>query len=294
MKMSHPVLSQLNPRLIYAWISGYGPKGPDRNTGAFDYQGQGRSGLMFSVGEPQMPPLVSQLGIIDQAASIMGSHEVLTALLMRERFGIGQEVHVSILSSALFLLYSNVMMALVGGFEVPRHQRSTEYPLRNYYQCADGRWLIMSVPQTSERYWQVLCQALGHPELEKDARFETDVKRYANSAQLVAIFDEIFASRARDEWLHILAKHDLPVAPVNRLSELASDAQIVQNDYIMDFDHPQLGKIKIPGYPVHFSQSWARTRSAAPQLGEHTEVILRELGGYSPAEITQLRAEGVI
>ena len=90
----------------------------------------GRSGLMFSVGEPQMPPLVSQLGIIDQATSIMGSHEVLTALLMRERFGVGQEVHVSILSSALYLLYLNMVIALIGGVDVPRHRRSTESETR--------------------------------------------------------------------------------------------------------------------------------------------------------------------
>lgn len=294
MKMDYPVLSRLNPRLIYAWISGFGPEGPDRNQGAFDYQGQGRSGLMFSVGDPEAPPLVSQIGIIDQATSIMGSHEVLTALLMRERFGTGQEVHVSLLSSALYLVYMNMVVALVGGFDVPRHRRSTEYALRNYYQCVDGRWLVMTVPQTAEKYWSALCRALGRPELEKDDRFATDTKRYENAASLVAIFDEIFATRSRQEWLRILAEHDIPVSPVNRFTELVNDTQITENKYIVDFDHPRLGRIKFPGYPVHFSQSQAQTRSAAPQLGEHTEVVLRELGGYSAAEIAQLKSEGVI
>ena len=96
------------------------------------------------MGEPDMTPLVSQFGIIDQATSIMASHEIITALLMRERFGIGQEVHVSILSTAMYLLYCNILIRLVGGFEAARHQRSTEYPLRNYYKCADGRWFILT------------------------------------------------------------------------------------------------------------------------------------------------------
>ena len=293
LKMDYSVLSKVNPRLIYAWVSGFGPNGPDRDAAAFDYQGQGRSGMMFSMGEPQMPPLVSQFGIVDQATSIMASHEIITALLMRERFGVGQEVHVSILSTALYLLYANVLIALVAGFEVPRHQRSKEYSLRNYYKCADHRWFIMTLTN-SKRYWPPLCRAIGHPELEKDERFDTDEKRHTNSEQLVALFDQLFATQPRKEWLDAFAKHDFPVAPVHRLSELADDPQILQNNYIVDFEHPKLGKIKIPGYPIHFSKTWAGTRSSAPELGEHTEAVLADIGGYSEKEIAQLRDEGVI
>lgn len=293
LKMDYPVLSRINSKIIYAWVSGYGPNGPDRDMGAFDYQGQGRSGMMFCVGEPDMPPLVSQFGIIDQTTSIMASHEIITALLMRERFGIGQEVHVSILSTALYMLYCNVLIALVGGFEVPRHNRTKEYPLRNYYKCGDGRWFILTATQF-EKYWPALCRALGHPELENDERCNTAEKLQANSEQFVALFDQIFATKPRDEWLKLFAKYDLPVAPVNRLSELVNDPQITENGYIVDFNHPRLGKIKIPGYPIHFSKTYAGTRSAAPEIGEHTESVLKEIGGYSETEIAQLRAEGVI
>jgi len=293
LKMDYATLSKVNPKIIYAWVSGYGPNGPDRDVGAFDYQGQGRSGMMFCVGEPDMTPLVSQFGIIDQATSIMASHEILTALLMRERFGIGQEVHVSILSTALYMLYCNVLIALVGGFEAPRHQRSKEYPLRNYYKCADGRWFILTAT-IFDKYWSSLCQAIGHPELENDARFDSIEKLLVNSEQLVALFDQIFAAQPRDEWLRIFAEYDLPAAPVNRLCELVDDKQIMENGYIMDFDHPRLGKIRIPGYPIHFSKTNAITKIAAPELGEHTGFILREVGGYSDKEIAQLKSEGVI
>jgi len=293
LKMDYATLSRINPRIIYAWVSGYGPNGPDRNVGAFDYQGQGRSGMMFCVGEPDMTPLVSQFGIIDQATSIMASHEVITALLMRERFGIGQEVHVSILSTALYLLYCNILITLVGGFEPPRHQRSTEHPLRNYYKCADGHWFILTAG-IFEKYWSSLCQAMGHPELANDERFGSAEKLRANSEQIVALFDKFFATRPRDEWLKILSEYDLPVAPVNRLCELVDDPQVMENGYITDFDHPVLGKIKIPGYPIHFSKTDVKTKTAAPELGEHTDSVLREVGGYSDEEIAQLRHECVI
>ncbi len=293
LQMAYDTLSMINPKIIYAWVSGYGPNGPDRDVGAFDYQGQGRSGMMYCIGEPSATPLVSQFGIVDQATSIMASHEVITALLMRERFGIGQEVNVSILSTALYLLYCNVFIALVGGFEAPRHQRSTEHPLRNYYKCADGRWFILTAA-IYDKYWSPFCRAIGHPELEKDSRFGSNEKLLSNSEILVSMFDRSFTTRTRDEWLKILAEHDLPVAPVNRLSELVDDRQIMENGYIMDFDHPKLGKIKIPGYPIHFSQTDATTKSAAPALGEHTDSILREVAGYSDNELEQFRKECVI
>lgn len=293
LNMDYATLSKINPKLIYACVSGYGPNGPDRDAGAFDYQGQGRSGMMFCVGEPDMPPLVSQFGIVDQATSIMASHEIITGLLMRERFGIGQEVHVSILSTALYMLYCNILIALVSGFEVPRHQRSKAHPLRNYYKCADGRWFILTAT-LFDRYWPEFCRAIGHPELEKDDRFNTDEKLRINSEEFVAFLDQLFATKPRDEWLDILAKHDLPVGPVNRLIELVNDVQITENSYIVDFEHPKLGKIKIPGYPVHFSQAQVGTRSAAPELGAHTESVLRDIGGYSEQEISQLKTEGII
>jgi len=293
MKMTYPILSHIQPRLVYAWISGFGPNGPDRDAGAFDYQGQARSGLMFSAGEPGMIPLVSQFGIIDQATSIMASHEIITALLMRERNGIGQEVHVSILSSALYLHYINMLIVLISGYEVPRHQRSTEQPLRNYYKCADDQWIILTIIPSHD-YWPRFCRAVGAPELEKDNRFDTEQKRFTDSASLVALLDQIFLTKPRDEWLAVLAKYDFPAAPVHRLRDLRDDPQIVQNDYIVDFDHPKLGRIKIPGYPIHFSKAHAGTKSSAPEYGAHTEAVLFEIGGYSMEEIAQLRNEGVI
>ncbi|MFH0844549.1 MAG: CoA transferase [Pseudomonadota bacterium] len=293
MNISYPVLRQINPKLIYASLSAYGPKGPDKDQGGFDYQGQARSGFMYSLGDEAMPPLVCQFGIIDQITAIMTSHQILTALYMRERTGIGQELHVSILGSAIFLLYFNFLIANMGGFEVPRHQRAKEHPMRNYYQCSDKRWLMMTLTPP-DRHWGPLCRALGHPELENDGDFNTDDKRLKKSEQLVVLFDEIFSSRPRDEWLRIFAEHDLFCCGVNSVMEAGNDAQVIENGYLVDFDHPTLGRVKIPGYPTHFSESLAGTFSAAPDLGEHTEEILMEWGNYTKEEIARFKEEGII
>jgi crotonobetainyl-CoA:carnitine CoA-transferase CaiB-like acyl-CoA transferase len=293
MNIGYPALREINPRLIYASVSAFGSKGPDAEHGGFDYQGQARSGLMYSMGEIDMPPVVSQFGIIDQATAIMASHQIITALYMRERTGVGQEVHVSILGAAMYLLYFNVLIANLAKFEVPRHRRATEYPMRNYYQCADRQWLMMTLTPPG-RHWGPLCRALGRPELENDPRFDTDEKRGANAEQLVSLFDEIFATRPRDEWLEILGRYDLFCCAVNRPTELAVDPQVIANDYLVDFEHPTLGQVKFPGYFGSFSESWARTTSAAPDLGEHTEEVLNDLCCYTSEEISQLREKGVV
>jgi len=145
-----------------------------------------------------------------------------------------------------------------------------------------------------ERHWPKLCQALGHPELEKDPRFVSEETRDHTREELVKVLDGIFATRARDEWLKIFDGYDLFCCSVNRLSELIQDPQVTENDYLVDFDHPTMGKVKIPGYPVHFSESFAQTTSAAPDLGEHTEEVLLELGGYDRAEIARFREEGIV
>lgn len=293
LRISYREIREVNPEIIYAGVSAFGPKGPDRDRGGFDYQGQARSGFMFSVGEEGAPPVVSQFGIIDQATAIMASHQIITALFMRERTGKGQEVHVSILGSATFLLYFNVLTAQLGRFEVPRHTRSTEYPLRNYYRCGDDRWIMMTLTPP-ERHWAPLCKAIGRPDLERDGRFWPLTKLQENGRELTRILDQVFLTRPRDEWLDIFAGHDLFGCAVHRLTDLADDPQILENGYLVDFEHPTLGPVKIPGYPVHFGEAGAGTVSAAPDLGQHTEEVLSGLLGYDADEIEKLRSEGVI
>lgn len=292
MGITYPVLSRLNRRLIYASVSGYGPRGPDREQGGFDFQGQARSGVMYSMGEPEMPPLLSQFGIIDQATAIVLSQAIVTALFMREHTGKGQEIQTSILGAALHLTYFNFTNALWLRQDVPRHNRMDTDPTRNYYRCKDDRWLAMTLQPGGD--WVCFCQAIDRPELARDPRFDTLEKRSEeHPKELISLLERIFLAKTRDEWLEIFKKCDLFVCPVHRPTELENDPQVREN-YLDEINHPSLGKIKIPGFPAHFSGARAGTRKAAPQLGENTEEVLKALGGYSEQEIERFKNEGII
>ena len=293
LKMTYPLLKKTRPDLIYASVSAFGPKGPEKDRGGFDYLGQARSGFMYSMGEAGTPPVVCQFGIIDQATAIMVSQHIMTALYVRERTGKGQEIHVSILGSALSLLYFNVLIAQLTGGEVPRHRRATDQAMRNYYRCKDDRWIMLTLTPPA-RYWNALCLALGHPELERDPRFSTDDQRWENAEELVSVLDAIFLTRTMDRWLEIFEKYDLLCCAVQSVNDLAKDPQVTENGYLVDFDHPTLGKVKIPGYTAHFSENSVGTASASPDLGEHTDEVLTEIGRYTKREIAALREEGVI
>ena len=292
MEMTYPILSSFNHRLIYASVSAYGHKGPYKDVGGFDFQGQARSGIMFSMGEPDMPPLLLHFGLVDQATAIVLSQGVLAALFMRERTGKGQEVKTSILGTALNLGYFNFLNALWLNQDVPRHRRMDTDPTRNYYCCRDGRWFAITLQPGED--WNRFCRAINHPELESDERFDTPQKRAEEySRDLISLLQEIFLTGDRDDWLEIFKENDFIVSPVNRPIELEHDPQIREN-YLADLDHPTFGSVKIPGFPVHFSGARAETRKAAPLLGEDTEEVLKKFGGYSEQEIEQLIKEEII
>jgi len=293
MFMDYQTLSKINSRLIYASVTGFGTQGPDADRGGFDYQGQGRSGMMYCFGGPGMPPLLGQFGIIDQATSIMASYQMAIALFMRERFGTGQEVDVSLLSTASYLMYYNYLVPLITGREVPRHDQASASALRNYYQCQDGKWIVQTQPPGGKN-WKEVCYVLGHPELVDDPRFNTEPKRFENSTELVAIFNKAFITKPRDEWLRLFAENNLIICAVNTVTEAINDPQMMENDYIVDFEHPNLGHMRIPGFPIHFSEAEVGRNMLAPKLGEHTESVLKEIGGYSDKEIACFREDKVI
>jgi crotonobetainyl-CoA:carnitine CoA-transferase CaiB-like acyl-CoA transferase len=289
--LDYPTLVRLNPKIIHASVSGYGLEGPMSDIGAFDPMGQARSGMMFVTGSPE--PKMLHLGLLDQATAIALSHAILTALFVRERRGIGQEVHVSLYSTALWIQYANLLFAsLLSADPSVVTTRSEHSPLRNSFRCRDGGW-VLGTHHPEEKYWPSFCEATEQTGLLDDPHFTDDLGRPINFEELIEIFDRVFATRTRDEWMEIFRTRGLMFSSVQHIDEVMSDPQALENDYVVPFDHPTQGRVDIPGYPIRFSACRAGTRSAAPTLGQHSDEILREIG-YGAPEIDALRREGVI
>ena len=285
-------LSQHNPKLIYARASGFGEKGPDSNLPSIDLIPQARSGIMMASGEPHMPPVHISTGLADSVTAMMLAYGVISALLDRERSGTGQMVTVSQLGSMMALQGFLVQLKFFPGLDFPRHDRARPTnPLYNYYKCQDDRWMALAL--ILDRHWPPFCRALELPDLETDPRFEDTDKRKQNRQELTSLLDRVFATKPYHEWERAFREADLIFGPIQEIADLSTDPQVIENEYVTGFDHPYFGKVKYPGFPVHFSRTPARLRMAAPEFGQHTEEVLLE-NGYSWDDIAELGGQGVI
>ena len=282
-----------NPRLIYAHASGWGRKGPDANSLSFDYTGIARTGLMMSCGERGMPPTQILPGIGDEIGGLMCAWGVTAALYAREKTGRGQVVDTSLMGSLIAMLGFIMAAPAILGQEFPREMRTTAgNPLYNHYLCKDDKWIAIA-HLDPDRYWPNVCKAIGSEYLQHDQRFNSIEARGRNAKELVAILDQKFAMRTRDEWIRILSEKGCIFTPIQTPLEVSRDLQAIANDYFIEVPHPEWGKLKMVGFPWDFSKTPASWRREAPAFGQHSEEILAELG-YLKGEISSLREEGVI
>jgi len=293
--LDYATLRAHNSKLIYASATGYGPEGPEAADPSFDQLGLARSGIMMAVGEPDMPPLQIAGGIADQMGAIMLAYGVMTALLARERFGVGQQVDASHLGSMAFLQGLSLSARLMMGFAIPRMPRKFQAnPLWNHYQCGDGRWICLGMLQP-DRYWADFCRVVGRPELATDERFADLRVRAANAGAAIELLDAVFATKPLAEWMSMLrAGGDFIFCQVNAVDDLPNDPQVQANQYVIDFAHPRFGATQVMGIPVRLRETPGSVRRPAPEFGEHTEEILTALLGYSWEQIAELKERDVI
>ena len=225
----------------------------------------------------------------------MLSYGVLGGLVARERLGFGQKVDASHLGSVMWLGGMRYGMALVTKNAPARIDRSmARNPLWNYYQCEDGKWIAFSMNQ-SDRYWPFICKAIDRTDLLEDERFTSMDSRTEYRKELVAILDEIFITRTREEWAELFTgNEDIIWERVQDVFDLPSDPQVIANNYIIDFDHPVVGPSKWLQTPLGYNKTPLSTRKMAPAHGENTEEILIETLGYTWDDIATLQNEGVI
>ena len=291
----YETLSLINPQVIYSHASGWGPEGPLSESQAYDLAAEARSGMLHLCREPNAAPVVYPGGIGDIIGAVTAVAGILAALVSRDRLGKGQKVDTSLLGSLLQVLTLEVCSSGIAGEEYPLRSRSTMgNPLYSHYPCGDGKWLTFCMTQP-DKYWHSFCQAIGAAELEKDARFENLTIRAQNAVELIRILDAQFATKTRDEWIKHFqeSKAAIIYGPLQTMPEVLEDTQVLANDYIVDFQHPVYGPIKMPGTPHRFSETPAGSRETAPELGQQTEEILLELG-YSWEDIIALKDGGTI
>jgi CoA:oxalate CoA-transferase len=295
LKVDYDTLRQYNPRLIYAAASGFGFKGAEATDGALDLVGAARSGISTLLGNEEDPGIPHYGGLGDQAGAIMTAYGIMAALLARERFGVGQKVDSSMLMS--MISWQGLMLGKGFYLNKPTIQQdriSARNVLWNYYKCKDGRWMVLAMLQ-SQRYWPDVCKALGVENLINDPRFMDANLREKNSQELISLFDGAFILKTADEWNRIFKKgFDIISAPVQSMNDLASDPQVIANDYIIDYRHEVLGPVKVVGLPVSLSETPGKVNAEAPEFGQHTEEVLMEMGGYTWDEITELKQKEAI
>lgn len=292
LKMDYATLSKINPGLIYAFISGYGRVGPLKDEGGYDrVAAWARAGFQYMLGEPGETPPMQRGGMMDRTIAPHAVAGVLAALWHREKTGEGQELEISLYHSAVWTLALDIEAAVIGRPMTKTARTEAINPIWNFYRTKDDRWISLGMLQ-SDRYWSNFCKVIGKPELDKDPRFVDMNARRENCVELIRILDELFATKTIEEWENTLKGYDFIYSRIQSPEEVVADPQALVNNFFVDLHHPA-GGIKTIATPVKFIQNPAEVRTSAPEVGQHNEEILLELG-YSWEDIAKLKEQEVI
>ena len=281
-----------NPRLIYASFTGYGEKGAEADKPGFDSNAYwARSGLMDLVrADENTTPARSTPGMGDHPCAMALYGAIVTALYKRERTGEGSHVSSNLMANGLWAAGVLAQAKLCGAqFQERRPRERALNAVVNHYRCKDGRWLILSL-LNEERQWPTLAGCMGREDLIADARFATKADRHARSLELIAIFDQVFATKSLAEWRAILDGNGLVFGVIGILDDIPTDTQMIENEVLVPFENDALLTINSPIW-VDGSEKVKPKRP--PEVGEHSEDILRE-SGYDDVTIRNLKASGAV
>lgn len=290
-------LRAVNPRLIYARGHGYGVRGPDADTPAYDSTSfWARGALEETIAPEGLPEPIPQRGALgDRYAGTQLAFGIAGALYRQARTGEGSVVDVSLIGTALWMLGSDVLSELQGAYrQSPALGRPRTWlinPLAANYQCADGRWLMICCLQ-GDKYWKDVCTVLGREDLLADERFATMQGRTDHSGALIPELEAAFAARPLDEWREPLDARRIPWGPYQRIDELLADPAVVANGYVGTVERADGTTFPLPAGAVQFDEQPA-SLAPCPALGEHTDDVLASLG-YTWDQIVELKVQGAV
>ena len=287
----YATLHEINPAIVCCSLSGFGATGPRAAEPAFDYLIQGYAGWMSVTGEPHGPPGKCGVSVVDFAGGYASMAALLAGLWDAQRTGLGRDIDISLLDTAVSMLSYFAVWALNRDWQAERvadsgHQSLV--PAQNF-PTRDG-WIVVFC--NKDKFWQGLVEALGLPDLGRDARFATFADRLAHKDALLPMLRARFAERTTDDWLARL-RGRVPCAPVNTLAQALQDEQVRSRGMIIEVEHPALGTLREVASPIRTAGT-SDAPAPAPWLGQHTDEILRELLQYDPGRIAALRASGAL
>jgi crotonobetainyl-CoA:carnitine CoA-transferase CaiB-like acyl-CoA transferase len=292
LQIDYANLSRVNPRIIQCSVTGFGTAGAYKDYPALDIIIQAISGYMAITGEPGRPPARVGIPLADLSGGIFSCKGILAALFDRERTGKGRRIELSMFDAMLNLLGYMGTMWLTNG-EVPQPPGSAhDYTVPWQAFAASEGYVVVATRQ--EGFWRKLCGVLEEPALADDPRFATNALRVENRAVLVPYLERIFRTRTVADWLERLRAAEVPAAPVNNLDGAFAEPPVAEREMIVEYDHPEVGRVRMPGNPIKMSGVSGTISRPAPRLGEHTDAILRELLSLTAAQIASLREQGAI
>jgi crotonobetainyl-CoA:carnitine CoA-transferase CaiB-like acyl-CoA transferase len=289
--LTYAALRDVNPRIVCCSLSGFGSTGPRAAEPGYDYLIQGYAGYMAVTGEPDGPPGKCGVSVIDFAGGYAAMLALMVALFDAQRTGVGREVEVSLMDTAVSMLSYFATWTLNRDWTAGRTSDSghqTLVPAQNF-PTEDG-WIVIFCAK--EKFWTRLVEIMGLPELARDPRFASFPDRLRHKEALIPLLRERFRTRSTHEWLALLRGH-VPCAPVNSVSEALEDEQVLAREMIIDVEHPHFGTIREVATPIKTEGVLARP-APAPRLGEHTDSILRDVLSYGDRTIAALRSKGAI
>jgi formyl-CoA transferase len=291
--LSPEALWEVNPRLVVLRVSGFGQTGPKSSQAGYGSVGEAMGGLRYVIGEPDRPPARAGISIGDTLAAVFATLGGLMALHARERTGRGQVV-----DSAIYEAVLAVMESLVTEYDVAGYVRERTGALipnvapSNVYPTSDGVGVLIAGNQ--DTVFKRLAAAMGRPELAEDPRFATHAARGETQLELDELIGEWTATLDSEKLTAVLEEHGVPTGRIYRAKELLEDSHVAAREAIVKVAHPLFGDIRMQGTFPRLSDTPGEVRWVGPELGEHTDEVLRDLLGYDEERVEELRAAGVV